>query len=407
MTALIPDFSQTRILVIGDVMLDRYVWGSVTRISPEAPIPVVHVQDRTSRLGGAGNVAANLAGIGCQVTLIGILGKDQAGTQLAELLRKQGIENAGVLSSCMPTVTKTRIMGGAQQVVRLDDEQPGRADPSIREKVFDQIRQQIHTTGTVIVSDYGKGLLDETLMKKCVTLCREQGVPVFVDPKQEDWSLYNGVTCITPNRREFAQACRQIRQNPALMDNAARFLVDRYQLEYLLVTRGSEGMILWDKKGGVVSSPSRARDVFDVSGAGDTVIALLAAGFAAGLSMEQAMELANLGAGEVVRRVGTYALTRSDLEQAAARGTDTLSAACSLTRARCLVEQWRMLFRHPASRSCLFAAKGQKTRPQACRGVEHRFLHSKNQRARPADTGTARPCSNPFRPALCRCRDFL
>jgi len=151
MSTFVPDFGQTRVLALGDLMLDKYVWGSVERISPEAPIPVVHVQDRTSRLGGAGNVAANLAGIGCKTTVTGIVGEDQSGKNLAELLLAQGIENACVSATSLPTVTKTRIMGGAQQVVRLDDEQPGMVDAALREKVFKQLQHKIQKIDAVIV----------------------------------------------------------------------------------------------------------------------------------------------------------------------------------------------------------------------------------------------------------------
>jgi len=342
MNAFIPDFSHTRVIVLGDVMLDKYVWGSVSRISPEAPIPVVHVRDRTSRLGGAGNVAANLSGLGCQTILIGILGQDQTGTQLAELIRNQGIENACLVSPCVPTVTKTRIMGGAQQVVRLDDEQPDRVDAALREQGFEKLKERIHQTDTLIVSDYGKGLLDDRLIKKCMALCREHGVSVFVDPKRKDWHPYAGASCVTPNRREFELACKQFPQSPALMDKAALALVEHYHLQHLLVTMGNEGMILWDSHGKKVSIPSKAKEVFDVSGAGDTVIALLAAGHAAGLPMVQAMELANLGAGEVVGRVGTYALSLDDLELAALTGKGGSTAACTLTQALNLTTHWRM-----------------------------------------------------------------
>jgi len=393
---MIPDFTSTNILVFGDIMLDRYVWGAVERISPEAPIPVVHVRDRTCRLGGAGNVAANLAGIGCKTTVTGIVGKDPSGKNLADLLLAQGIENACVSAPNLPTVTKTRIMGGAQQIVRLDDEQPGMVDASLREKVFKQLQHKIKKINAVVVSDYGKGLLDDTLAKECISLCREHRVPVFVDPKRDDWAAYAGATCITPNLKEFQQACRQLGLSPTPMDLAAQTLVQHYGLDHLLITQGNAGMTLTNKEGTSSSVPSRAREVFDVSGAGDTVIALLAAAFAAGSSMEQAMHLANLGAGEVVGRVGTYALTRADLEQAAALGAKTGSAACSLPQAQRLVEHWRMLSQKVVFTNGCFDIlhPGHVSLLQRAKNLGHRLIVGLNTDA------SVRRIKGPSRPIL-------
>lgn len=343
MNIFLPDFTKARILVLGDIMLDRYVWGTVDRISPEAPIPVVHIQDRTCRLGGAGNVAANLTGIGCQVVLAGILGQDPAGDEICELLASRGIENASVRSSVLPSVTKTRIMGGNQQVVRLDEERCAGINDTLRDNVFNKIEQELKQTDAVIISDYGKGLLTSYFLKKCITLAKAQDVPVFIDPKQDDWSAYAGVICITPNLKEFDRACQLMTIPSDPLKTAARKIMARYQLGHLLITRGSAGMSLYTRSGTSHSLPSQAREVFDVSGAGDTVIALIAAGYAVGCPMEQAMQLANLGAGEVVGRVGTYALTHADLKSAANAARESHPGLCDLPGAQSLVEQWRML----------------------------------------------------------------
>jgi len=343
MNPSLPDFSQGRVLVIGDIMLDRYVWGTVERISPEAPIPVVHIKDRTSRLGGAGNVAANLAGVGCKVSLIGILGHDPAGTELVGLLSTQGIADACICTTSLPTVTKTRIMAGPQQLVRLDDEQPGRVDVSLRREVLQKVSQELEQKTAVVISDYGKGLLNEGMVKDCIALCGANNIPVFIDPKRDDWSAYAGATCITPNLKEFKRACRQIGIDPAALESGALCLLEHYRLDHLLVTQGGAGMTLFAGQSPSCFVASQAREVYDVSGAGDTVIALMAAGSAVGLSLHQAMKLANLGAGEVVGRVGTYAITRSDLEMAVDGNGGNRSSACSLLQTQSLAEHWRML----------------------------------------------------------------
>jgi len=341
----IPDFSSVRIMVAGDVMLDRYVWGTVDRISPEAPIPVVLVKDRTHRLGGAGNVAANLASLECRTTLAGLLGVDRAGEKIGEMLAARNIRDKSLRHATIPTVSKTRVMGGAQQVVRLDDEQPDLISSKNRDELLAIWSAEIPSTDVVILSDYGKGVLEKYTIRQCIHWCREKETPVFIDPKQADWSVYSGATCITPNIVEFAQACAVTGLDPDALEASAASLAQYYNIGHLLVTRGSAGMALFDKNGQIASVQAMARDVYDVSGAGDTVIALIAAGFAAGLEMANAMEMANIGAGEVVGRVGTYALSRQELTQAAEHraGGTGLPAACPLDRAKSMVEHWRML----------------------------------------------------------------
>lgn len=205
----LPDYASTSVLVVGDIMLDYYIWGEVDRISPEAPIPVVHVQNRTWRLGGAGNVALNLAGLGCKTKLAGIIGKDGSGSQVKDLMATAGITDLNFCVDDFPTITKTRVMGGFQQIVRIDDEQPALIDDTTRKRVYSLFEHEISKkqVEAVVISDYGKGLLDDVLLEQCIALCSGNSVPVFIDPKRSDWKAYAGATCITPNISEFKKAC--------------------------------------------------------------------------------------------------------------------------------------------------------------------------------------------------------
>lgn len=345
MNVSLPDFSKVHILVLGDIMLDRYVWGAVERISSEAPIPVVHVQKRSYRLGGAGNVAANLAGLGCQVSLAGVTGYDQAGDVLEDQLAEQGIGNACIRTQSFNTITKTRIMGGSQQIVRLDDELIEVPEDEFYKDVLDVIYQKMDQVQAVVVSDYGKGVITENIARECIKKAHEKKSPVFIDPKRTDWTIYKEADCLTPNLKEFQKACELCGINILSMDNAARQLIKQYNLYNILVTQGSEGMTLLSDNDSSQNIPSTAREVFDVSGAGDTAIALMAAGVAANLSWQESMELANLGAGEVVAHVGTYALSKADLAKALSReaARNIESSICSIFEAKKLATYWRTL----------------------------------------------------------------
>ena len=338
----LPDFSKARILVLGDVMLDQYTWGTVNRISPEAPIPVVRIKDRTNRLGGAGNVAANLAGLGCSVSLVGLLGKDAAGESFGQLLSERGIANASLYSQNLPTVTKTRIMAGNQQIVRLDDEQPEKVQPELRRAAYQKICGELKRHDVLIISDYGKGLLNDSLLRDCMNVCSKENFPVFIDPKRDDWSIYAGATCITPNLKEFEGACQRMGSDSSDMEKSALHFLQRYGLHALLVTQGAKGMTLFNSQSRPFFVPSKARDVYDVSGAGDTVISVLAAAAAVGCSMATAVELANLAAAEVVSRLGTYAITLLDLKSAVLENNGSQCAVYSAFQIRELVEHWRM-----------------------------------------------------------------
>ncbi len=310
----LPDFSKLNILVLGDLILDEYVWGNVERISPEAPVPVVKVTEKTYRLGGAGNVSANLAGLGCTVNLIGVVGKDTFGQQVELLLREKSIRNKSIIVDSFPTTCKTRIMGLEQQLVRIDQEDPDKIKGSIFERLWQIFEENTFQANAVVLSDYGKGILTPPFVKTCIEYCRAKSIPVFVDPKANDWDRYLNATCVTPNIKELADICQVLDlSNNTLLNERGSTVRKAFGFDYLLVTRGAKGMVLFQRGHDPVEIPAQAREVFDVSGAGDTVIAVLAAAYAAGCSMPRSMELANLSAQVVVGKVGTYPISFNEL----------------------------------------------------------------------------------------------
>ncbi len=298
-----------RVLVAGDLMLDRYWHGATERISPEAPVPVVHVREEEGRPGGAGNVALNLAVLGARVTLLGVTGEDEAAGRLERALTEAGVACAFERDGRFPTITKLRVVSRQQQLIRLDFEDgfPGyEADGLLA-----RFRERLANHQAVVLSDYGKGTLADP--RAWIEAARAAGVPVLVDPKGRDFDRYAGATLLTPNLAEF-EAVAGPCADEAELEARALELRKRLGLEHLLVTRGEQGMTLAGE-GGCHHLPTRAREVFDVTGAGDTVIATLAAALAAGESMEAATALANLAAGIVVGKLGTAGVTPRELEQ--------------------------------------------------------------------------------------------
>lgn len=305
----LPDFSTVRALVVGDAMLDRYWSGKAERVSPEAPVPVVAVEDEQLRVGGAGNVAANIASLGGQVALLAPIGPDQPGRSFARLIRQHGIENRLMVQAGMATPLKLRVVSQHQQLIRLDFEKKADFNKTLFRKRF---RSALNHCDVVILSDYGKGALEDP--QPLIALCRRMGKPVFVDPKRTRFSDYAGATAITPNHRELEAAAGPA---PSLKEISARAekLCRRHRLKAMLVTLGEQGMLL--QRGRTRTHLAvTARDVFDVTGAGDTVIAMFACAHAAGRSFEEAMRLANLAAGQVVGKFGTAAVTPDELKQA-------------------------------------------------------------------------------------------
>jgi len=301
------DFSRARVLVIGDLMLDRYWFGDVQRISPEAPVPVVHVTRSDERLGGAANVAYNAAVLGVRTTLLGVLGNDEPGQRVEALARRHGIDLHAAHDPEFATTIKLRVIGRQQQLLRVDFEQAPAA--AMLARTLEAARSAIGKADVVVLSDYGKGVLAQ--VDRIVALARKAGRVVIADPKGDDYARYAGVTLLTPNRAELRQVVGSWRDEADLASRA-QGLRRSLDVRQLLLTRSEEGMTLFSDDG-VLHVPARAREVFDVSGAGDTVVAVLASMIAAGRPITEAVELANRAAGIVVGKLGTAAASPQEL----------------------------------------------------------------------------------------------
>lgn len=331
-------------LVIGDLMLDRYLIGEVERISPEAPVPVVLLKQQQERAGGAANVAANLAGLGISTRLAGYVGNDGNGKVLLDLVGHMNIDTQGIWQSAShPTTTKTRIIGGHQQMMRLDEENRGHYSEADAKQLKQHIDKLLEANPAVIVfSDYAKGVVTAELVQHTIQQARKLGIPVLVDPKGRDFSKYHGATALTPNKRETAEACGIDAQDNDALAAAAAKLKSSLGLEFLAVTRGEEGISLFEDSK-VQHIPATAKQVFDVSGAGDTVIATLAAGLIHGLQHDEALHLANLAAGVVVGKIGTVPITHEELLHAllSEEASTQADKICDLHSLQTLVNKWR------------------------------------------------------------------
>ncbi len=304
----IEGFQGRRVLVLGDLMLDRYIWGRVTRISPEAPVPVVEVVNSTSTLGGAGNVAANLRSLGAVPVLVGIVGDDVEG----EWIRKSVTESQGIfVDARLPTTVKTRIIAHHQQVVRVDQERKRTQPQEIEARIHDLVRGENYEG--LVISDYNKGLLTRSLMRRLLPLARRRRIPVFVDPKVENFKLFMGVTFITPNHLETERIVHFPCRTDADVEKAGRSLLTIIRSRYLIIKRGEQGMSVFEPGKKPLHIPTVARDVFDVTGAGDTVLATVSLAMLAGASIREAAVLANAAAGIVVGKVGTATVTPAEL----------------------------------------------------------------------------------------------
>jgi len=297
-----------RTLVVGDTMLDRYWVGDVNRISPEAPVPVVNVADVKECAGGAGNVAANIASLGARCELLSFVGDDDAGRRLSEILARAGVDRHLHIDTRGRTTEKLRIVSRNQQLLRADFE--SRPSAELLEQSVADFRAISRDVDSVVISDYGKGGLAH--IEEMIEAAKERQVPVIVDPKGTDYARYRGATLVTPNREEFAQATGVSTQD-AHFAETARGLVQEAELSGLLVTQGEEGMTLFLSSGEVLHQDATAREVFDVSGAGDTVVAVVAVGIALKLEWAQCIKWATLGASSVVGRFGTSVVRKSDL----------------------------------------------------------------------------------------------
>ena len=343
-------FNQFKVLVIGDIMLDRYIHGEVERISPEAPVPVIRRAQRYERAGGAANVAMNLAGLGCQTFLSGFWGNDSEQGELAAILDRAGIDTAGVVLSSLPTISKTRIVGRMQQLLRLDIESRDLPPAVEAQRLLERTTALVTKVHAVILSDYAKGALSNALCEAVIRAARSARIPILADPKTPDFSKYAGATSVCPNLGELSQATGI---SPHLTEDllaAGQALVAEHDFKFLTVTMSEKGISVLRRASdgtegiaGVYHSPARAREVFDVSGAGDTVIATLTASLAAGLQIESAVELANLAAGIVVGKVGTVPIASHELVAALtpSSGVRAGEKILDLERAKLRVAEWR------------------------------------------------------------------
>jgi D-beta-D-heptose 7-phosphate kinase/D-beta-D-heptose 1-phosphate adenosyltransferase len=316
---LVERLGHPRVLIVGDLILDRYVSGDVTRISPEAPIPILTARRSEERLGGAGNVAANLVAMQAKVDVVGILGDDGWGRALRGLLEEQRIETNGcILDPTRPTIEKTRMMSGAHQMLRVDHEDPRPVTGAALDALLRILPERVNLAKSVVLSDYGKGVLTPEVIQAAIRAARAARVPVLVDPKGDDYTRYRGATLVTPNRKEAEQALGRSLAKLSDLPRAADDLMKLADLDAAVITLGADGIYFKSKSGEAGHVPARARAVFDVTGAGDTVVAQLGFYLADGLSLEPAVTLANQAAAIVVARLGTHAVTRSELAAALA-----------------------------------------------------------------------------------------
>ncbi len=335
-------FGRLSVLVVGDLMLDRYILGEVDRISPEAPVPVLRRAQHYERAGGAANVAMNLAGLGCKVVLAGFWGEDKDKDELAALLAAAGIDTSSVVTTTQPTTSKTRIVGRQQQLLRLDVE--SREEPSAKEQrsLQESAQRMVSQVQAVVLSDYAKGALPAELCTGLIAAANAAGIPVLADPKSRDFGKYAGATMVCPNLHELSAATGVGMDLPAALLEAGEAQREQFGLKYLAVTMSERGIrVLWE--GGEFHSPARAREVYDVSGAGDTVIATLAAALCGGLQIQTAVELANLAAGIVVGKMGTVPIAQHELIAALTPSSGITGGEKVIARERVArrVAEWR------------------------------------------------------------------
>jgi D-beta-D-heptose 7-phosphate kinase / D-beta-D-heptose 1-phosphate adenosyltransferase len=343
LVSCIDRLKNAHVLCIGDVMLDHYVYGQVERVSPEAPIPVLSIEHELKTLGGAGNVLRNLTALGVQASFISVVGNDEAGREIERLLAAQdGAEVHALVQPQRVTTVKTRYVGANQQLLRVDRETPSPLDPYIREDLLRLARELVTDHQIVIISDYAKGVLTEGVAFEIIRAAREAGARVIVDPKGGDHIRYRGADLLKPNRRELAHATGMPVETEVEIVTAGRALIERCGFDAVLVSLGSEGMALVGADGTVHVQRAQVHEVYDVSGAGDTVVAVVAAALGAGLGTIDAARLANVAAGIVVGKVGTAVAYPSELAAClGGREPDAADKVVPRVQALELVERWR------------------------------------------------------------------
>lgn len=312
----IDRFPRARIFVIGDIIMDEYVWGDVSRISPEAPVPVVEIKGETKTLGGAANVVHNIATLGARPILCGVVGEDQTGREIIDKISEAGLRTDGiVIEQGRTTSTKTRVVAQGQQVVRFDRECRSDIEAESAKGFLDFIQKNLDDTDAIVVSDYGKGVISGPLIKGLRKLTEGSSVIIAVDPKTGNFEYYHGVDVITPNHHEAAMFCRFEIVNGETLIRAGKQILDELNCRSVLITQGKDGMTLFERNGEIIHIPTEAKDVYDVTGAGDTVIGSLSLALASGLDPKSAAVLSNFAAGIVVGEVGTSVVRADDLKR--------------------------------------------------------------------------------------------
>ncbi|HXN06300.1 MAG TPA: D-glycero-beta-D-manno-heptose-7-phosphate kinase [Nitrospiria bacterium] len=316
LSQIVKRFSGARVLVVGDLMLDHYIWGTVKRISPEAPVPVVNVTSESMLLGGAANVCNNIVSLGGIANIGGVIGEDPSGEWILRNLREKNIDCQGVISEPgRPTTRKTRIIAHSQQVVRFDHEKKGEMSRESQRKISSWLERNLPRYSCLVLSDYDKGVVTEGLIKAAINMARELKIKILVDPKISHFPFYKGVTLLTPNNLEASQGSGIEIEDEESLIRAGQSILDKLECESVLITRGEQGMSLFERNGEVTHIPTVAQKVFDVTGAGDTVVSALSLALAAGSSLKEAADIANHAAGVVVGIVGTATLNQETLIQ--------------------------------------------------------------------------------------------
>jgi D-beta-D-heptose 7-phosphate kinase/D-beta-D-heptose 1-phosphate adenosyltransferase len=320
---ILNNFSGKRVAVVGDIMVDRYFWGIVNRVSPEAPVPVVDVVSESVRLGGAANVANNLLNLGGEPHLVGLVGNDHAGALCLDLLKEQGLDPSNVVTDASrPTTTKTRVIAHAQHVVRIDHESKNSCPEYLQHQIIDAVRYNIQKLDAVILEDYDKGTMTEDVIREVIAVARKYGKIVAVDPKFHHFLEYKNATIFKPNRREVEEVIGGSLRTQEDVEQAGKRLLELLTPQNVLLTRGEEGMSLFETDGSITHMPSMAEIVQDVSGAGDTVISTLTMALASGATVREAAALANCAGGIVVGVVGIVPIQLEELREAAGRLID-------------------------------------------------------------------------------------
>ena len=319
--AILNNFKKASVLVIGDLVMDHFVWGKVRRISPEAPVPVVEVSSESFMLGGAANVVNNIHSLGGKVLVCGVVGRDEMGKKLVHELRLKGISSDGVIvEDGRPTSVKTRVIAHSQQVVRFDREKKEKVHLDTVKTIMDYVSEKINSFDSIIISDYAKGVISEELVEEVIALAKKKDKPIAVDPKVGHFDFYKYATIVTPNNDEASKASGIEIENEAGLLRAGEVLLNKLGSDAVLITKGEHGMSLFENNGEITHIPTVAKEVYDVSGAGDTVIGTVALSMASGASLKEAAVISNFAAGIVVGKIGTATVTPKELKDAVDNG---------------------------------------------------------------------------------------